>query len=347
MVDEINLFEDDEGQTAKHGKSGDSPSRKDGDLAGDSLKSDDFSFDDELTEPSLDQFDSEIEPEFTDDKSPAEKSRRSKGRGNAQKSSPTILVIGGLIVAAFLVYQFILKPSTAKPRKPAQTRVRTVPIAPGTPADTTRRPAPQATAIAPGAGSAAGTTVKYVESVKTIVENLGKDGQFVTVILDGDQYFVQYASAGRGVSDAMGKRIQGLLGADAYKASPEDRHKIAGSDWYCGVISGRLAIAKSLAPAAGAKTDAEAFKSRLSGLAGEKGLTNLKIQKVRETTLNGKLQTPIRLRAEGPRPAAMAFLDGLKSLPANGRMSKLLVAPLDITDLHAEKIKLVVDFSVE
>ncbi|MCK7516701.1 MAG: hypothetical protein MZV64_02730 [Ignavibacteriales bacterium] len=45
----------------------------------------------------------------------------------------------------------------------------------------------------------------------------------------------------------------------------------------------------------------------------EKGMAQTKIQKVSEVTLNGKLQTPIRLRTEGPRSER----NGLSGKPEN------------------------------
>jgi hypothetical protein len=345
---EINLFEDEEGQPAKHDKSGDSPSRKDDDLTGDSLKSDDFSFDDELTEPSLDQFDSDVEPDFKDDAPLSGKGKRSKGSGGSKKASPVIWGLLALTVVAVAGYLFILKPAPAKgKRKPGPT-VRPIPTAAKTPADTAVTPGfQQGTTAAPAGIPSSGPTAKYVASAKAVAENLGKDGQFVALLFKGDQYFIEYAAAARGGAEAMGKRIQGLLGADAFKASPEDRHKIGGNDRYFAVISGNLPIAKNTAGGAGSKIDAEAFKARLNALVTEKGMTNTKIQKVTETTLNGKLQTPIRIRTEGSRSSAIAFLDALKSLPANGEMSKLLMVPVELTDLHADRVKLVLDFAVE
>jgi hypothetical protein len=345
---EINLFEDEEGQPAKHDKSGDSPLRRDDDLTGDSAKSDDFGFDDELTEPSLDQFDSDIEPEFVPDGPRGSKSKKSRGGGGSKQVSPLIWALLGLMViavAGFLMFPKLFAPKAGKTgaaviRRPTPRTVRT-------PGDSVRTPAARPGTALPAAGArAAGPTAKYVESAKAVVENLGKDGQFVALLLKGDQYFVEYATASRGGQEAMGKRIQGLLGADAFKASPEDRHKVSGSDRYFGVISGRMPVAKNPA-AAGTKIDAEAFKTRLNALVAEKGLTQTKILKVSEVTLNGKLQTPIRLRTEGSRANAMAFLEGLKTLPVNGEMSKLLVAPTDISDLAAAKVKLVLDFAVE
>ncbi|MDM7924503.1 MAG: hypothetical protein QUS35_00620 [bacterium] len=348
---EINLFEDDESQPAKHDKSGDSPSRGDDDLAGDSVKSDDFSFDEELTEPSLDPLDPDIEPEFVPDEPKGSKTRKSRHGGGSRQVSPLIWALLGLAAVAaagILLYPKFFAPKAKTTVRKGPGPVVKIPVRP--PVDTTRNAAGQTgTTPPPAVTTASGPTVKYAETAKAVIENLGKDSRFVALLLKGDQYFVEYAAGARGGQDEMGKRIQALLGADSYKASPEDRHKVSGSDRYFGVISGRIPIAKSAAPAApaGSKTDAEAFKARLNALVTEKGLTNTKIQKVSEVTLNGKLQTPIRLRTEGPRQNALAFLESLKALPANGEMCKLLVAPTDISDLAGAKLKLVLDFAVE
>ncbi|MBN2201658.1 hypothetical protein JW777_06890 [bacterium] len=348
---EINLFEDDESQSAKHDKSGDSQSRGDDDLTGDSAKSDDFSFDDELTEPSLDPMDTDIDPIFEPDEPKGSKKRGSRHGGGSKQVSPLIWALLGLaviVVAGMILYPKFFPPKAVmRPpmgvRPPISTTMKT-------PTDSVRTPGLKPGEAQTAAGTAAaGPTVKYAATAKAVVEDLGKDSRFVALLLKGDQYFVEYAAGARGGQEEMGRRIQVLLGADSFKASPEDRHKVGGSDRYFGVISGRIPIAKSTAPAAPAalKTDAEAFKARLNALVTEKGLTNTKIQKVSEVTLNGKLQTPIRLRTEGPRQNALAFLESLKALPANGEMCKLLVAPADISDLAAAKLKLVLDFAVE
>ncbi len=349
---EINLFEDEESQPAKHDKSGDSPSRGDDDLTGDNVKSDDFGFDEDLTEPSLDTLDTlgtDPEPEFVPDDQKGSKTRRRRHNGGSKQVSPLIWALLGLAViaaAGYMLYPKISKPNGGK------KGIKTVGgtkggVKPPPVMDSTRTAGVKAgtVQIATGSGQA-GPTVKYAEAAKAVVEDLGKDSRFVALLLKGDQYFVEYAAGVKGGQDEMGKRIQALLGADSFKASPEDRHKVGGADRYFGVISGRFPVVKGALPA-GSKTDAEAFKARLNALVTEKGLTNTKIQKVSEVTLNGKLQTPIRLRTEGPRQNALAFLESLKALPANGEMCKLLVAPTDISDLAGAKLKLVLDFAVE
>ena len=95
---EINLFEDDESQPAKHDKSGDSPSRGDDDLTGDSVKSDDFGFDeDEFTEPSLDPLGTDPEPEFVADEPKGSKTKRSRHGGGSKQVSPMVWALLGLV----------------------------------------------------------------------------------------------------------------------------------------------------------------------------------------------------------------------------------------------------------
>jgi hypothetical protein len=80
MVD-INLFEDEEEQLGKKEKSGDTPGKKEGGLSGDSLKEDDFSFDEDPVESSLDPFDEPgIRPEFNDETADRPKSSKSGNR---------------------------------------------------------------------------------------------------------------------------------------------------------------------------------------------------------------------------------------------------------------------------
>lgn len=117
-------------------------------------------------------------------------------------------------------------------------------------------------------------------------------------------------------------------------------------DRYFGLISGNLPAAKAGAPTT-QKVTADQFIQQLNALLNQQALGNRKIQKVSEYTFNGKLQTPIRLRIEGNRKNAMAFLESLKSLQGNADMLKLLVVPLAITDLQANQVKMVIDFSVQ
>jgi hypothetical protein len=344
MVD-INLFEDEEEQLGKKEKSGDTPGKKEGGLSGDSLKEDDFSFDEDPVESSLDPFDEPgIRPEFNDENAGRPKS--SKGGGKPQKVSPVLIGLGVLVVAVAVYMQFFM--STPKNKTVLKTLplTRTVPVK----RDSTGLPT-GGTAVSPvstagSVGGASNQTVKYVDVAKAILDKLGREKQFVVLLLKNDQFFIEYASRSRGASGTIGKQIQSIIGAEDFTASREEQKKVREEAMYFGVISGKLPAV--LPPANKAqKVTPEQFIEQLKTQMSQKGLNNTKIQKFSEYSRDSKLQTPVSLRAEGARNNVVAFLEALKSMPGNYELRTLIVVPQDIEDLQANQLKMVVDFAVQ
>ena len=344
MVD-INLFEDDEDQLGKKEKAGDASGKKEGGLSGDSLKEDDFNFDEEPVESSLDPFDEPgARPDFEESPSRA---KASKGGGRNLKVSPVLIGLGVLVLAAAAYVQFFMPTKKAKPvpKRPPTTRGAVQATQ-----DTTKR-APGGTAIgttATPAGSAVAASsqvARYADVAKTILENLSRDKQFVVLLLKGDQFFVEYGSPAKGTSDVVGNKIQKMVGADGFTASREERKKLQDETMYFGVISGKLPAAQPsvLKPQ---QVGVDPFIEQLKKLMTQKGLTNTRIQKFRQYTINSKLQTPVTLRAEGSGKNVSAFLESLKIQQGNFELLTVIVAPQEITDFQANQVKLVMDFAV-
>jgi hypothetical protein len=239
MVD-INLFEDDEEQLGKKEKSGDTQGKKEGGLSGDSLKEDDFSFDEDPVESSLDPFDEPgIRPEFNGDT--ASRPKSAKGGGKPQKVSPVLIGLGVLVAAGAIYMQFFMSrpKTTTVPRRLPLTK--TVPVK----RDSTRL-TPGRTSVSPvsapvgSIGAASSQTAKYVDVTKAVLDKLGRERQFVVLLLKGDQFFIEYASPARGTSGNIGKQIQNMIGAEGFTASREEQKKVREETMYFGVISGKL-----------------------------------------------------------------------------------------------------------
>ena len=317
MVD-INLFEE-EVTPGKKDKPSEPSSRREDKRSGDGLKDDDFNFDDDLSEPSLDQFQPEMEPVFEDDKTGSRRGKDPSGGSKTKKTSPTFLIIVVLAAMAVVaVIQFMIPSPQMEKRGKAVSVHR--PGAPGvqTIADSAKVAGQRILQkadlgggpSAAGLGSVtSGQTVHFVEAAKTVVDYLGKNNQFVALLLKGDRFYVEYGSETRGAADAVGQKIQALLKAEGFKASPEDRHRIVDGVRFCGVISGTLPrqVPAGLgATPAATVWNADSFVDKLNSLMKEKGLRSGKVQKFQEFPMAGVRQTPIRLRVEGARKEAMS-----------------------------------------
>jgi hypothetical protein len=344
MVD-INLFEDEEEQLGKKEKAGDASGKKEGGLSGDSLKEDDFNFDEEPVESTLDPFDEPgVRPEFEENPSRAQSS---KGGGKIPKVSPILIGLGVLVVAVAVYVQFFMSPKKTKTVTKQPTARVAIPVSRDTtkPAPGGPTPGPTTTPQGP-VGGISSQTAQYVDVTKTILENLGRDKQFVVLLLKGDQFFVEYGSPAKGTSEIIGKKIQKMIGADGFTASREERKKVQEETMYFGVISGKL---PTLQPPTlkVQKTGVDPFIEQLKTLMNQKGLSNTRIRKFSQYSINSKLQTPVTLRAEGTGKNAAAFLEALKSLQGNYELLTLIVVPQDITDLQANLVKMVVEFAVQ
>jgi hypothetical protein len=354
MVD-INLFDDEEEQSGKKGKTGDSSAKKDEGSPSNRLKEEDFNFDEDLSEPILNQFDSDVEPVFEEESHTADNDKSSKGAKKPQTVSPALIIILLLVVGAFIYFLYVYLPSS-------QQKIKSFPlnkiptVAEKIQTDTSKF-MPGSTVMKVGQGMAAFTKgipalgaasqgAMYIEAAKTILENLSRDGQFGGLLLKGDQFFVGYGSETKGMSQSMGQKIKTLLAADGFKAAPEEQSKALEGIRYFGLISGNLPRAKTVGSTT-QKWTVDQFIGQLNTLLNQQALSNRKIQKFPQYKLSGRSQTPIQLRVDGNRKNAMAFLESLKSLQGNVGMLTLQVHPFEIADLRASQVKMVIDFSIQ
>jgi hypothetical protein len=96
-------------------------------------------------------------------------------------------------------------------------------------------------------GGALNQTAQYVDMAKAILDNLGREKQFVVLLLKDDQFFIEYASPSRGASGTIGKQIKNMIGAEDFTASREEQKKVREETMYFGVISGKLPAVPPLA----------------------------------------------------------------------------------------------------
>jgi hypothetical protein len=75
-------------------------------------------------------------------------------------------------------------------------------------------------------------------------------------------------------------------------------------------------------------------------------LTTKEVQKLFEGSYAGKRQAQVRMKIEGTKTDAMNFLNGLQNVTGNYGVTKLIVAPVTISDFQANQVKLVLDFLI-
>jgi hypothetical protein len=347
---EINLFEDEE-PSGKREKASEPASKKEERQSGDSLKDDDFNFDDDLSEPGLGEF--VPDNELTEEPS-SSRQKASKAASTKKKTSPLFLVIVAVVTLVLLVVMYKL-PGVKSTRKPVKSRravptaVKTTPDSAGLASSRILQKADLSSAPKPGQpGAAAGRTAALIDATKAVVEALVRDKQFVAMLLKDDAFFVEYASETRGASDAVGQKLQSILRADGFRASPEDRLKFNDSARFCGVISGALPKRPpETTPATAKGWIPDQFKAQLNTWIAQAGLSGAKIQLFPEYPATGQLVTPVRVSVAGAKANAFKLLDSVRGLRGNAELVKLLFVRQENTGLEAEQVKMVFDFMVK
>ena len=364
MVD-INLFKEEEEEEWKPDSEG-----------GESFESDlgeELNLGDEIEEPSpLDDekllVDEEAIPDFEEPDEGELEEDYEYGEGRARKTPVWLWAVLGVVIIVAALYLFWYQPrQSRKGAYPSVTLLRqpqSDSLAPAVqrPGETTtsadddtsaggitgerERPTPGATGTVPA--GVPGSTIRYVDAAKPVLENLSGQGQLGTIILEGNRFHVGYVSANPGSSQTIGQRIQRLIGASAIKVSPEDSHRTAGRVQYWGVVSGDLP--KSDYPES--QTSAQRYASvdrfiqGVRGLVQQSGLTFQESETFSARSEGGIRKTPIRVKVEGRNANAVSFLDVLKGFQGAYDLTKLTIAPVDISDFQASQVKLALDFSV-
>ena len=347
MVD-INLFDDDEEKGGQREKEWDSTLGKKEDLKADAFK-DELSLDDDLGEhPSLGDETLLGEEEVVPELKEPEGKEEDYGYGDVKKKKTPAYHYVILVLAVFVlfacVYFFIL------PKINSVNRIKSV--------DSLKKPSltyqspvnKQPVGISDSVKSLrskSGTSICLIDAAKSVFDDLIKQEQFGAVLLDGERFAVEYVSTIPRVSQQMGKRIQMILGATDFKASPEERHTLDGKVTYWGVISGTIRKKFDLIQNTPIKfATYEQFVEQMKGTARQNNLSSVDVKKQPSTGFGDSRLTGFRIRVEGRRMEAMTWLEQLKKYQPNCNVKILFLVPLEYYDQKASRIKLVLDLSV-
>jgi len=263
--------------------------------------------------------------------------------GGRKKSSVGLLAVLGTLLVAAAVFFLYIYPGMTKPKKPATT-TRTGPAV--KPGETAVKPVGRPDSLR--AAGRAGSIAYAVQAAQKAFLNLSEQGQLGVVIINAKQFMVQYVSETPGVANAMGQRIQTLLGVPRYTASPEDRHQTAGQTRYWGVISGQWVqpLTNPVAIGAAGSMNTDMLIARMKEEALKKGLTSRDVQKfptLKEGVIN---KSSARIIVEGEKSKVVEFLGSLQNIEGRWGLSKILIAPLKIEDFYARQAKLDIEFWV-
>jgi len=188
----------------------------------------------------------------------------------------------------------------------------------------------------------------FIDVASAVFENLSAQGQLGTIILEGNKFHVGYVSSTPGTAQQMGQRIQRLIGAAGFQVSPEDRHRTAGKIQYWGVVSGEMPAMKQEGPppSSGRFPTADSFINGVKELVQQSQLSFQQAEKFAVRSIQGVRQIPVRAKVEGNKANALMFLKNLKGFQGNYNVSKLTIAPVNISDFKASEVKLVLDFLI-
>jgi hypothetical protein len=322
----------------------------------------DINFEDDLTEPVLDDEDllgdvDAIPDMNRDDASFDTDEDYAYVASRGRKAPLWLWAFLGLICIGAAVYLFIIQPRMKKEMLVVREPERT-PLITGTEPDSVRAAQAPAEEISetPSVQIPAGFETQTIipsaivaSASKAVVEDLARSGQFATLLLNGDQVFVEYISKTPDVVKIMGHRIQTLLGLSDYTASPEDRHRTAGEITYWGVISGRLPAGSSQITPGGSNrfTDVQSFVDEVKSQLRQKRLIVKGSQKLINAEAVTSKQSCVRIEIEGTREDALAYLTSLQQFTGNFGVAKLLMAPVSYADFSASRIKMVLDFLIQ
>lgn len=366
MVD-INLFRDEEEKEEKGGKDQWEAPEGDEDLLDKELGHE-LMFEEESSKPSS-LFDEELLseeeeaiPDF-DVPEDTDKEDYEFGEVKARKTSPGVWIALGVVIIAAALYLFVLQPKGSQPQgtSPSVKRPTSVVKRPQSmQQDTAEQSAPESstepkttehvTQMIDRGGTVYRVPIStLVNASRAAYEDLSRQRQFGAVLINGDRFHVEYVSETPNVANAMGHRIKTLMGAASFKASPEDRHQTSGKFFYWGVISGVLPKVRTAGPpAAGAArytTEAQ-FKTAAQQLLARYQMPSREFVKLSESREAGGKQLLIRIKTDGSRTNALAFLNGLKGFEGNHHVLKLLLAPVEYADFQGDRVKIVMDFAV-
>jgi|GEM_PF-976996 len=367
MVD-INLFKDDENQddwsNTPDGGSGDN---LDADLGGD------LNFDDDFNDgPTLDDAallgEEDAIPDFEEPEDQIGEEDYDFGEVKGKKTSPGIFVVLAIVIVGAVYVKFIMPAMQKKKVKPT---ARKRPVAARitqnaknqgqqkttTGADVSQTAQKSAGQAATKQGTATPGTVVvqsgktipvFIHAGRSIFNDLSSQGQLGTIVIDGNHFNIGYVSSTPNAAQTVGKRIQQLLGISTFKTSPEDRHRTAGKVNYWGVISGKFSDGSvSVFKSTGKQFASSAqFSEELNTLAKNHGVSVSQTQTFSQRTDGGKKYIPVHIKFHGSKTQLMNFMSALNTYQGNYGITKLTIAPVNISDFKAEQAKLLLEFWV-
>lgn len=349
MVD-INLFKNGSGEGEEEKEWDDSSSESD--EFEDDLKNG-LGFDDDLS--AQDTFD---ESGLLDDEEPLPDFDESEQDGNLdnsyefgevkeKKSSLWLWILMGIIVITVVLYVFYIQPKqisktfkVVQPVRPPVITPRTTTSEPKKAAEKVEeKPAPTTTSADSSTKTPLAPVVVYANASKTVFDDLSSKAQFGGILFSGNQFLITYVSETPNVADAMGSRIKNLLQVPEYKVSPEDRNRISGKDYYWGIISGQLQKmddeSYQMEPKKFANT--ESFIDHINSLTGKHDLKTMETK---------ALHSKATIRVQGSKDKIFLFLQSLRNVQGNFKLTKLFMTPLNQSDFTGSEIKLILDFYV-
>ena len=365
MVD-INLFKDEEEEEWKS----DSGGKKEGESGDELIK--EFGMDENLAGSSAlsDEDLLSNEENMSDLEEPDDKDVGSDyqfGNTKKRKTSPGVWVALGIVLVFAAFYFFYYQPKQTQIKNMASNIIRRPQV--NEQEDTlSQGRIPEPIGVSTDSGSAESSVSRVsggvvgssllneLASVGTVVDagiavfqNLTQEGQLGTIIFDGYNFHVGYVSETPGVAQAMGYRIQTVLGTSGFEVSPEDQHRTAGRVHYWGVVSGVLPKKEGEATQiiTGTRfTTPDNFIQEVKVLVQNNRLSVRETETFFMRSEGGYNQTPVRLKIEGTKVQTLTFLNILKGFQGNYRLAKITIAPVDISDFNANQVKLVLEFVV-
>lgn len=361
MVD-INLFDDDASEEEKEpfdenfgeDASGDQDDLNADDLGGDLTLDDDLSGDETGFGDDALLDDEDTIPEFEETAEDDNMDDYAFEDSGAKKSIPWIWIVLGVVVIAAVVFLFVILPSqTPQPVRVQTTRRptpgRTAAETPTQPQTSGQETEPTKTSTQAPLQPVTGKTANPVSAARAVFEYLIRKGSLGVVIVNGDQYLIQYVSETPGQGDALAKEIQTLLGASSYEISPEDKQTSNGRTMYSGVISCEVPVQEKprLTAAENPYKTVDQFNQRVAGLVAQSGLQLRSTEPVSGARNSQGKQPSGHVIVEGSRTQALKFLNALNGLPGNWTLSRLQLNPLNNLDASAENVRIGISFMVQ
>jgi len=195
--------------------------------------------------------------------------------------------------------------------------------------------------------ASSGINSNYADVTDKIVNVLINRGQLGAFLVFDDGFAVEYNSATPNSANELASKIGTLVGVSNLKISPEERHKTGGQVRYWGVISGKFpkGFTGDLS-GTGSTFTAQNLTVRLKSIAKTQNLNIKKVQIFNTRYEKGRKIRPVRLKLDGSGTDVLAYMKKVCSLKGNFKVSKIMIAPVMLSDFHGRNLKVVLDLNV-